>query len=280
MPPGRNLTAGQLSDLRRLGDAVRRAGPGDYGPTVLLVVESVRVYRRGGASLTELARALSIEITILRDWLDQYAHKEPRLLQPENLPDVWSPAAATHQALRTHGVLACTGNRYPGGNDFTKELVTIRDRVEPRFIMTERTMIEPAELPNSIDRTHPCVLHVAAHSQNGAVFLTNGGEPISVQHTHLVEALLSARHRPSILVLNFCGSLALHMHAQQVADAVVCWPDRVNDEQCLEFAGILYRWFVGGCSIGASLDRARISLSRHGGLALPRLSGDASTQLQ
>jgi hypothetical protein len=50
MPPGRNLavTVGQPSDLRRLGDAVRRAEPGDYGPTVLLVIESVRAYRRGG----------------------------------------------------------------------------------------------------------------------------------------------------------------------------------------------------------------------------------------
>jgi hypothetical protein len=66
MPPGRNLTVGQLSGLRRLGDAVRRAGPGDYGSTVLLVVESVRVYRRGGASLTELARALRVDITVLR----------------------------------------------------------------------------------------------------------------------------------------------------------------------------------------------------------------------
>lgn len=69
------MPSGQLSDLRRLGDAVQRAGPGDYGPTVLLVVESVRLYRRGGASFTELARALSVEITVLRGWWDQHTHK-------------------------------------------------------------------------------------------------------------------------------------------------------------------------------------------------------------
>lgn len=247
---------------------------------MLLVVESVRVYRSGGASLIELARALSIEITVLRGWLDQHAQKEPRLLLPETLPDVWAPAVAANQALRNHGVLACTGDGCPGGNDFARELAVIRDRVEPRFIMTERTMIEITELPDCVDRTRPCVLHVAAHSQDGAVFLTNGGEPISVQHAHLVEALRLARHRPSILVLNFCGSLALHTQAQQVAAAVVCWPDRVNDKQCREFAGILYRGLAGGRSIGASLDGAQISLSRHGGLALPRLSGDVSAQLQ
>jgi hypothetical protein len=39
---------GQLSDLRRPGDAVRHEGPRDYGPAVLLVVKSVRVHRRSG----------------------------------------------------------------------------------------------------------------------------------------------------------------------------------------------------------------------------------------
>jgi transposase-like protein len=153
-------------------------------PTVLLVVESVRVYRRGGASLTELARALSIEITVPRGWWDQHTHKKPRLLRPENLPDIWTPATATNQALRTQGVLACTGDTRPGRNDVARELAIIRDRVQPRFIMTEHTMIELAELPKCVDRSHPTALHIAAHSHDGTVFLTHSGEPISVQHTH------------------------------------------------------------------------------------------------
>ncbi|MGH3791971.1 MAG: hypothetical protein ACRDQ9_14495 [Pseudonocardiaceae bacterium] len=212
--------------------------------------------------------------------MDQHAQKERRLLRPKNLPDIWAPAAAANPAPHPHGVLACIGDRCPAGNDFAAELAVIRDRVEPRFFMTERTMIEIAELPDCVDRSRPCVLHVATHNQDGAVFLTNRGEAISVHHAHLVEALLLAQHRPSILVLNFCGSLAPHMHSRQVATAIVCWPDRMNDKQCREFTGIPYRELAGGRSIRASLDRARISLSRHGGLALPRLSGDASAQLQ
>jgi hypothetical protein len=280
MPPGRTLTVGQLSDLRRLGDAVRRAGPGDYDPTVSLVVESVRVYRRGGASLTELARALSVEIMVLRGWLDQHTQKEPRLLRPQNLPDVWAPAAATNQALHPHGVLACTGDARLGHNDFATELAIIRDRVEPRFSMTERTMIEIAELPDYVDRSRPAVLHVAAHSQDSAIFLTNSGEPSSIEYTHLVDALLSARHRPSILVLNFCGSLAVDAHARQLADAVVCWPGLVNDKQCQDFAGLLYRWLAAERPIGDGMDKARIMLSRHGGLAAPQLLGNTSARLQ
>lgn len=214
------------------------------------------------SSLTELARALGVEITVLRDWLDQHTPKK----RTENLPDIWAPAAATNQTLRTHDVLACTGDPRPGRNDFASELAVIRDRVEPRFIMTERTMIELAELPDCVDRSRPAVLHVAAHSQDGALFLSHRGEPISIQHAHLVKALLLARHRPSILVLNFCGSLALHPHAQQVSTAVVCWPDRVNDKQCREFADRLYRGLAAGRSIGASMDTAQITLSPMAGL--------------
>jgi len=118
------------------------------------------------------ARAFSIEITILQGWWDQHARKQPRLLRPENLPEVWAPAAATNPAVRTHGVLGCTGNTCPGGNDVARELAVIRDRVEPRFLLTERTVIELAKLPECVDRTRPCVLHVTAHSHDGALFLT------------------------------------------------------------------------------------------------------------
>lgn len=85
---------------------------------------------------------------------------------------------------------------------------------------------------------------------------------------------------PSILVLNFCGSLTLHGDAQRVAAAVVCWPNRVNDKQCREFASLLYRGLACEFSIGANMDRAQITLPRHGGLALPQLAGDGSAQLQ
>jgi hypothetical protein len=52
------LTAGQSSDLRYLGDAFRRAGPGDHGPTALLVVESARMYRRA-ARVSDARSSLS-----------------------------------------------------------------------------------------------------------------------------------------------------------------------------------------------------------------------------
>lgn len=60
----------------------------------------------------------------------------------------------------------------------------------------------------------------------------------------------------------------------------MCWPERVNDQHCREFAGILYRGLASGRSIRAILDGAQISLSCHGELALLQLSGDASAHLQ
>jgi hypothetical protein len=118
----RRLTVRQLSELRRLGDAVLRAGAGDREPTIDLVVEAVRVYRAGGVSLTEIARALGIEITHLGEWMDQRTAKPaPQLL----------PRRSLQQSTFGAGVLACTGNGLPAGNDFTGELEVIRRAITP-----------------------------------------------------------------------------------------------------------------------------------------------------
>jgi len=276
--PRRTLTVGQLSQLRRLGEAVEHAGPGDRGPAVLLVVRTVHEYRALGASLPELARALSVEVMALRDWLDQHTPKPTQPSRSGTTGGIWS--MSIRPAPNGSGVLACTGDGRPGGNDFAPELKIIRDRVQPRFVLTERTMVEVAELPYCIDGFRPQIVHIAAHSRDGAVFLTRSGEPVSVLHGHLVRTLLSARHRPRILVLNFCRSIAVGAAALQIAPAVVCWPDGVDDVQCRELADLLYQGLVGGDSLGASMDRARMTLFRHGELGLPHQFGDATARLR
>lgn len=87
MPSRRTLTVGELTELRRLGDAVRHAGRGDRGPAVLLVVQSVCVYRARGSSLSELGRALGVELMVLRG-LDQHTAKSTRSTAAAGL---WSP---------------------------------------------------------------------------------------------------------------------------------------------------------------------------------------------
>ncbi len=108
-----------------------------------------------------------------------------------------------------------------------------------------------------MDRDRDCHGQSLLLRQDGAIFLTHRGELISVQHAHLVKTLLFTRHRPSILVLNFCGSLTLHLPAQRVAAAVMCWPDRVNNKQCREFTGLLYRGLAAGRSIEPAWTKRR-----------------------
>ena len=141
-------------------------------------------------------------------------------------------------------------------------------------------MIEVAELPDCVDATRPQIVHLAAHSRDGAVFLTLVIEPVSVQHGHLAQALLSAQHRPQILLLNFCRSIAVSVNIPQVAPAVICWPDRVDDGHCRELANVLCRGLAGGDSLGASMDRVKITLSRYDALARPQLVGDATARLR
>jgi len=127
MPSRRTLTVGELTELRRLGDAVRHAGRGDRGPAVLLVVQSVCVYRARGSSLSELGRALGVELMVLRG-LDQHTAKSTRSTAAAGL---WSPPAIGHLPPHGSGVLAWTGDGRPGGNDFARGMKIIRDRVQP-----------------------------------------------------------------------------------------------------------------------------------------------------
>lgn len=270
MTRSRRLTVGQLSELRRLGDAVLRAGAGDREPTIDLVIEAVRVYGAGGASLTEIARALGVDVTLLRGWMDQRTAKQvPELFLRRSL----------QQATIGAGVLACTGDGRPAGNDFARELEVIRHAISPRFTLTERCMIGIIELRDFINAERPRILHLSFHSMDSAVFLTLNGRPVSVQYSQLVQVLRSARHRPSGLVLNFCGSIRVRDEVLQLARACVCWPDRFDDEQGRDFAGILYDALSKGGTLRDGMDNADLALRRYIGLARPRLFGDATVRL-
>lgn len=270
MTRSRRLTVGQLSHLRRLGAAVLRTGASDREPTIDLVIEAVGVYRAGGASLAEIARALGIEITILGEWMDRRTAKPT----PEPLA-----RRSLQQSALGAGVLACTGDGRPAGNDFDRELEAIRRAITPHFTLTERCMIGIVELRDHINAERPRILHLCCHSVDGAVFLTFDGKPVSVQYSQLVQVLRSARHRPSALILNFCGSIRIRDDLLQLARACVCWPDRFDDEHGREFAGILYRALAMGGTLGEGMDDVHMVLPRYSGLAVPHLIGDATVRL-
>jgi hypothetical protein len=141
-------------------------------------------------------------------------------------------------------------------------------------------MIEVGELASCLNRARPLLLHIAAHSQHGAVFLTRGGTPVSILHAHLGRALLAAAHRPSILVLNFCRSIALVTALEHAVPSIGCWPDGVDDGQCAELSDVLYRALGGGRATGQAMDAVQITLPRHDGLPQPLLIGSRTTGLR
>lgn len=273
MPPA-PLTAGQISTLRRLGDAVRRSGAGDRGPAIGQLVRTARTYHRDRAGWPDIAQAAGIDLLLLREWLERNG-PEPR--RSHTLLDLTS--RPSHGGASGSGVLACTGHAEPAGNDFPRELAVIRSRVEPRHVLTERVLLELAELPRCLERCRPRILHIAAHSVDGAVFLAQNAVPVSIRHGALTHTIGLARHRPAVVVLNFCDSIRLRNDIVRLGISALCWPSTANDTQCCELADTLYRGLAAGLNIGDSLTDAHITLSRWDGLARPRLFGDGSITL-
>lgn len=260
---------------------MRRAQEGDRDLAVQRVVQACRVYRDGGAGWGELTRALGVELSVLREWRAKHP-PEPQLpLRAATAAQLSAPPAPPRAPLLSGvGVLACTGHAQPGGNDFSTEVAMIRNRLEPRFLLIERTMIEIAEIAQCLDTFSPRVLHITAHSIDGAVFLTQDRLAVSVLHIVVTKAILMADWRPSTIVLNFCRSIALVKVLQIISGiTVICWPDVVDDGQCCEFTDILYHQLAGGSTLRDGMDSAGITLNRWSGLSLPELFGDATITL-
>ena len=166
MSPRRTLTTGQLSALRRLADALRRDE--EHEATVLLVVQTIRVRRAGGTHLDELARALDVDLTVVRGRLDEHRPTPRRQPRADALAAPWMPSGSSQRNQPGADILACSGDARPGGNDLTAELAAIRSHAEPRFCVTERSMIEIAELPHYLDLLRPTLVHLAANSSRSS----------------------------------------------------------------------------------------------------------------
>lgn len=269
----RTLTVRQLAHLRQLGDGVRNPA-GERVSSVRMAVEAVLVYRDGGTGLDELAKALGVQPLVLRQWMDEQIPKSQRI-------DIVGASGVTRPIPPGAGVLACTGDPRPGRNDFIRELAAIRGHVKARFAFVEQVAIEIAELGPAIEEHEPAVLHVAAHSADGSVFFTRSGLPVPILPTQVAAAVLAGAHRPRILILNFCCSIVLAPDLKDLVRAMICWPSIATDDQCYEFADLLYRDLGNGRTITACMDAVRITLPRFGipPSNLPRLIGDGTTRL-
>ncbi|MFJ9371644.1 hypothetical protein ACIRRA_45690 [Nocardia sp. NPDC101769] len=258
-----------------MGQLVRNAPAEHRDIAIRALVDTARAYR-DRAGWTDIAIAAGVTVDQLRQWRDEHpgiAKRDVAIQRRVMRPP--SPA-------ETPMLLIVTGHpdvRPRQTNDFTTETAMIRERCEHRFTVKEIAGIALHDIPHAIDDNLPAIVHLAAHSDYGEIFLSHNGAPMGITRSLLVNTLLRSTHKTTALVLNFCDSLTL---AQTLADAdhiVIAWPSTVDDKQCREFNDVFYRMLARGRSIGASFDDAEITVSRWTDLLKPRLLGDRSIHI-
>jgi hypothetical protein len=150
-----------------------------------------------------------------------------------------------------------SGDPRPGGNMFGPEAAIIRRHMSPAYVdVRERACIELAELSYELDTLRPTVLHIAAHSAFGGLFLSLNGSARCVGY-EAVAAIIERSFRPRLIVLCACGSHKPSRSLTKLVGALITWPALIDDDLCRLFAGQLYLSLAhGGRSLQHTLTPA------------------------
>ena len=137
----------------------------------------------------------------------------------------------------------------------------------------ELACVELGELAGHLDTLRPSILHVAAHSSFGGIFLSLDGSPLSVGYEAFT-ATIKRSFRPRLIVMNLCGSHALSGSLTRLVHSLITWPNGVDDNQSQVFASQLYHSLATGRTVGQAYnDSCAIMLERWPGLDPPALTG-------
>lgn len=269
------LSTGDINWLAQVGQQVSDAPEEHRDIAIGAAVDTASRYR-DRAEWGEIATALGTTANELREWRSQHRSKSKPdrvLLAPRHRPPERSASSA---------LVVITGHpnaRPDQTNDFTTETAMIRDRCDLRFTVKEIAGIALHQIAHVLDEHDPVLLHVAAHSEYGDVFLTRSGAPVGTTHSMLADAISRARHRPTVVVLNFCDSIAIDQRLADAGHLTVAWTGAVDDRQCREFNEVFYRQLTAGHPLGTCFDDAEITMARWPELLKPRLLGDRSVRL-
>jgi transposase-like protein len=179
-----------------------------------------------------------------------------------------APGLASRQA-----VLVLTGDPRRGGNVFDLEVAAIRRQLFSGLVTSRHlVMIELGEIAAAIDRERPVVLHVSAHNGCGGVVLSSHGREHIVDPVEVADAIDRADHRPTCVLLEFCGSDLVARQVARTTPAVISWPGEVSDEQGTYFAEEFYRHLAMRGTLGRAFREGCASVnSRCAGIAAPVL---------
>lgn len=158
----------------------------------------------------------------------------------------WSTSLGTLTPITlVRRVLVVSGDPRPGHNHFDPEAAMIRKLLGLAYVdVKEIACAELGEISALLDTYAPRVLHIAAHSSFGGLFLSRDGQPVSVAYEHLASCVSQCRLKPHLVVLNFCESLPLAHVLIPAVESAIGWPGAVEDDQSRTYAGQLYRWLA------------------------------------
>jgi hypothetical protein len=151
--------------------------------------------------------------------------------------------------------------------------------MSPAYVdVRERACIELSELSYELDTLRPTVLHIAAHSAFGGLFLSLNGSARCVEYDAFT-AIIERSFRPRLIVLCACGSHEPSRSLTKLVGALITWPTTIDDDLCQLFAGQLYRSLAHRRTITAAHADACAALDSHPGHDHPVLDGTACTDV-
>jgi hypothetical protein len=275
MAPEPSLAAADLGWLADAGRHAANAPPEHRDVAIRAAVELARHFRRH-AGWGEIALAMGTTPDMLREWRSENSSRaKAGDLTPHAVPPPHDHRPGTTLMVATGHPQA----RSDVTNDFTTETAMIRDRCQRSLVVKELAGAGVHEITHVLDEHEPAVLHLAAHSHHGEVFLTENGTPVGIVHSLVATSITRAQHLPALVILNFCGSIAIDRSLSADGCITVAWPGTVDDQQCRAFNHVLYGRLADGRTIGTAFDDATITMARWPELLKPRLLGDRTYHL-
>lgn len=117
------------------------------------------------------------------------------------------------------------------------------------------------ELPSTIARIAPDVIHFAAHGDQDAIVLMDGdGRAVRLSGERLADLLRAIDVRPGLIVINACSSADMAAGMVGAADFVIGTDAEISNDAARTMAATLYQRLARGSSVLAAFEAAQTML--------------------
>lgn len=121
--------------------------------------------------------------------------------------------------------------------------------------------LKAADLPQTIARVQPDVIHFSAHGEFDGIILSHDEEEVLLSGEDLVAILTALRVRPKLIVVNACSSEAVASALVKAADFTIGTTAPITNAGAIVMAATLYQHLAASASVMASFNSARAMLN-------------------